>query len=131
MRPAVLVCVALLVCAAGPLRAQAPVISLSTKPSPLLLGQNRFEVKLATRAGKPLTGAAVTVSMTMPAMPAIHHPEMRSDAVLPAAAPGTYNGVVMVTMAGSWTVQVTVRHGGRVIGRKQLTMMVRERVGDK
>lgn len=94
-------------------------ISLTTKPSPLLLGQNWFEVSVKDAKGQPVTGANVMVEIVMPANPAIKHPEMRSGGTLKATTPGIYRGIIMVTMAGNWTAIVSVKVDGKEIGRSK------------
>lgn len=113
--------------ATGPLSAQnvskpvSPVISFSTRPSPVLLGQNRFHVSLL-RSGIPVTGADVLVLLVMPAMPEIKHPEMRNEVKLKDLGKGHYEGVGLVTMAGKWNVIVSAREGTKLLAEKKLTI---------
>jgi hypothetical protein len=112
-----------------PLPAQAPKIVVTTRPSPLLLGQNRFDVDVKTATGAPVTDADVLVTITMPGDAATHHPEMRSEAKLKSAGAGKYTGIVMVTMAGTWNGEIHVRKAGKTIGRTTVTLKATERVG--
>jgi hypothetical protein len=116
------IAIACVLAAAAAANQSALSISLTTKPSPVLLGQNRFEVTVKTSAGRPVSGADVSVLMVMPAMPEIKHPEMKSDFSLKSAGGGKYTGIGMVTMAGKWNVIITVRRAGKEIGRKKLTL---------
>lgn len=92
-------------------------ITLSTRPSPLGLGQNLFEATIVDAQGAPVEDAEVSILLLMPADPATNHPEMRTEGALNNAGAGRYNGIAMVTMAGSWDVTVTASRDGREIGR--------------
>jgi nitrogen fixation protein FixH len=92
---------------------------LTTKPSPLGLGQNVFEVSVKDAKGQPVTNATVALLLVMPADPKTKHPEMRTEGMLNAVGGGTYSGIAIVTMAGEWDVTVTARRDGKVIGEKK------------
>lgn len=118
--------------AAGKADPKAPAkpeatITLTTKPTPPVGGENEFTVSVKDSAGKPVVGADVSVLLLMPAMPAMHMPEMKNTVALkPAegkdATPGTYIGRGQVPMAGRWNVTVSVNVGGRDFAEKQLTL---------
>ena len=94
-------------------------------PDPLLAGsrgENQFEVMVKDAGGKPVTDADVSLLFVMPAMPAMKMPEMRNEVKLTSAGGGTYTGTGQVTMAGTWTVTVSVKQGGKEIGQKKLTL---------
>jgi nitrogen fixation protein FixH len=93
-------------------------LTLSTKPSPLGVGQNLFDVVVADARKQPISDAEVTLLMVMPADPKTKHPEMRSEGKLNNVGKGRYNGIAMVTMAGDWDVTVTATRNGKQIGRK-------------
>ena len=93
-------------------------LTLTTKPSPLGLGQNLFEVAVKDAKGQPVTNAEVALLMVMPADPKTKHPEMRTEGTLNNVGGGKYNGIAIVTMAGDWDVTVTARHNGKELGRK-------------
>ena len=93
-------------------------LTLSTTPSPLGLGQNRFDVVVTDARKQPVTDAEVTLLMVMPADPKTKHPEMRSEGRLNNVGKGRYNGVALVSMAGHWDVTVTATQKGKHIGRK-------------
>jgi hypothetical protein len=59
-----------------------------------------------TRAGKPLTGAIVTVGADMPSMPMAHN--VRPAKAVPGAAPGEYRAKLDLEMLGEWAVKVRV-----------------------
>ena len=115
---------ALFVALAVPAAAQsgAPTLTLTTKPSPLGLGQNLFEVIVKDAKGQPVTDAEVSLVLLMPADPKTRHPEMRTEGQLNKAGRGKYTGIAMVTMAGDWDVTVTASRGGKEIARKKQKM---------
>jgi hypothetical protein len=96
----------------------ATSIALATKPSPLGLGQNFFEVTLKNSKGQPIANADVAIVLLMPADPKTKHPEMKTEGKLNNAGKGKYSGVAMVTMAGDWNVTVTATQNGKQIAQK-------------
>ena len=94
-------------------------LTLTTKPSPLGLGQNLFEVTLRDAKGQSVTNADVGIVLLMPADPKTKHPEMKTEGKLNNVGKGTYNGIVMVTMAGEWEVTITASRDGKSIGLKK------------
>jgi hypothetical protein len=113
--------VAAVVAAAVQLPAQSgsASLTLTTKPSPLGLGQNLFEVTVKDAKGQPVTNADVGIVLLMPADPKTKHPEMKTEGKLNNVGKGTYNAVVVVTMAGDWDVTVTATRDGKSIGLKK------------
>lgn len=111
----------LLLAASVGLAAQAGVatLTLTTRPSPLGLGQNFFEVSVKDAKGQPIANATVAIQLVMPADPKTKHPEMRTEGTLNNAGAGKYNGIAIVTMAGDWDVTVTARRDGKVLGEKK------------
>src|SRR5262245_46487227 len=97
----------------------APTLTLTTKPTPLGLGQNLFEVVVKDAKGQPVTDAVVSLVLVMPADPKTKHPEMRTEGELNKIGGGKYNGIAMVTMAGDWDVTVTANRNGREIAQKK------------
>ena len=94
-------------------------IVLTTKPSPLGLGQNLFDVALKDPKGQPIADAEVGIVLVMPADPKTKHPEMKSEGKLNNVGKGRYNGIVMVTMAGEWDVTITAVRNGKQIAQKK------------
>ena len=94
-------------------------LTLVTKPAPLGLGQNVFEVTVRDAKGQPVTNADVSLLLLMPADPKTKHPEMRTEGTLNNVGRGKYNGVAIVSMAGDWDVTVTARQKGKEIGQKK------------
>jgi Cu(I)/Ag(I) efflux system membrane fusion protein/cobalt-zinc-cadmium efflux system membrane fusion protein len=92
-------------------------IDFHTDASPMKAGQdNTFHVNLTDAKGKPISDAQVTVTLVMPAMPAMNMPEMRSSFSLPwMAAHQMYMGKGQPGMAGTWTILIEARKNGGVI----------------
>jgi hypothetical protein len=99
-------------------QSSAVTLALSTKPSPLGVGQNLFDVVVTDARKQPVPDADVTLLMVMPADPKTKHPEMRSEGKLNNVGKGRYNGIGFVSMAGDWDVTVTATRHGKQIGRK-------------
>lgn len=97
-------------------------LTLTTKPSPLGLGQNLFEVTVKDAKGQPVADADISLLLVMPADPKTKHPEMRTEGTLNKIGGGKYNGIAIVTMAGEWDVTVTAHHKGKVLGEKKARM---------
>jgi hypothetical protein len=93
-------------------------LTLTTRPSPLGLGQNFFEVLVKDAKGQPVTNADVSLVLVMPADPKTKHPEMRTEGKLNNVGAGKYNGIAMVTMAGDWDVTVAASRSGKELARK-------------
>jgi len=108
---------ALVVSAAA--QSSGATLTLTTRPSPLALGQNLFEVAIKDAKGRPVSNAEVALVMVMPADPKTKHPEMRTEGTLNNIGVGKYNGITIVTMAGEWDVTVTARRNGKVLGEKK------------
>ena len=98
-------------------------ITLRSTPSPARgAAENQFEVTVKDRQGKPVDGADVSVSLYMPAMPAMKMPEMRNEVKLKGAGNGRYTGAGQVMMAGQWTATVSVKQNGKEIGQQKVTL---------
>lgn len=96
-------------------------IEFSTSPSPPHKGSNTFRVKLTGSDGKPTTGAEVTVTFFMPAMPAMEMPAMRVVSKLSDKGGGMYEGSGDLKTGGTWQVTVVAQKGGQTISSKQLS----------
>ena len=112
--------IALLVAFASSVAAQTGVASLTltTRPSPLGLGQNLFEATVKDARGQQVANAEVSIVLLMPADPKTKHPEMRTEGKLNNVGGGKYSGIAMVTMAGEWHVTVAATRNGKEIARK-------------
>jgi Cu(I)/Ag(I) efflux system membrane fusion protein/cobalt-zinc-cadmium efflux system membrane fusion protein len=95
-------------------------LDYSTTPSPPRPGNNVFRVKLTGAGGTPVTGAQVTVTYFMAAMPAMGMAAMRTVATLSDKGGGMYEGPGQVQMGGTWQVTVLATKGGQTLVQKQL-----------
>jgi nitrogen fixation protein FixH len=83
-------------------------LAISTDPSPARMGENRIQVTVTDKAGKPVsvTKALLTFTMPMPGM-------------IPATVPmtqgkqGTYEATVNLGMAGQWDLTITIHRSGQ------------------
>ena len=82
-------------------------IAFSVTPKqPRQLDPAQFQVQLTDSRNKPVSGAAVTAGLVMPAM------DMgRNAALLHEAPPGTYTGEGRFTMPGNWEAAVSADKG--------------------
>jgi len=97
--------------------AGATKIELHADNNPLKAGvDNVFRANLTGADGKPIADAHVTVTLVMPAMPAMGMPEMKSSFELAwSASQNAYIGKGQPGMSGSWSVTVEARRNNAVI----------------
>jgi multidrug efflux pump subunit AcrA (membrane-fusion protein) len=98
-------------------------LEYSSNPSPLRAGSNAFRVKLTGADGAAITGAQVTVTFFMPAMPAMGMAAMRSVATLNDKGSGLYEGPGEVQMGGTWQVTILATKTGQTIAQKQFSVV--------
>jgi Cu(I)/Ag(I) efflux system membrane fusion protein/cobalt-zinc-cadmium efflux system membrane fusion protein len=101
---------------------QGPTLEYSSDPSTPRAGSNNLRVKLAGADGAAITGAQVTVTFFMPAMPAMGMAAMRSVATLSEKGGGIYEGPGEVQMGGTWQVTVLATKAGQTIAQKQFSV---------
>ena len=99
-------------------------IGVAIEPNPPIAGDNTIAVTV-TKDGAPVTNATVTTVFSMPAMPSMNMPEMRSSADLQPAGDGRYRGIGQLSMAGTWNVRITVTEDGRELGTKNVSIVAR------
>ena len=97
-------------------------IELTTTPSPAQKGSNSVRVKLTDPEGKPISGAEVTVTFFMAAMPSMNMPEMKTVIKGADKSDGVYEGKGDLGSAGMWEVTVTAQQNGKTIVTKKLTV---------
>jgi Cu(I)/Ag(I) efflux system membrane fusion protein/cobalt-zinc-cadmium efflux system membrane fusion protein len=103
--------------------AAAPVnVDFGTDPDPPQKGSNVFRVKLTGANGTPTTGAEVTVTFYMAAMPAMGMAAMNTTAKLTDKGNGLYEGSGSLGSGGTWQVTISVQKNGKVIATKQLSV---------
>jgi len=105
----------------APTQAQASV-ELTTAPSPPQKGTNTVRVKLTDQSGKPLTGAQVTVTFFMAAMPAMGMAAMKTVVQTSDKGGGTYEGSASLGSGGTWQVTITAVQNGQAIANRQFTV---------
>jgi RND family efflux transporter MFP subunit len=105
----------------SPAQAQANV-ELTTAPSPPQKGNNTVRVKLADQSGKPLTGAHVTVTFFMAAMPAMGMAAMKTVVQTNDKGGGMYEGSGSLGSGGTWQVTITAVLNGQTIANKQFSV---------
>jgi Cu(I)/Ag(I) efflux system membrane fusion protein len=92
-------------------------IDLHVDPNPMKAGEdNQFQATLTDANGKLVADARVTVTLVMPAMPAMGMLEMKSSCELAwRAGSQMYVGKGQAPMSGTWNVLVEARKNGNVI----------------
>jgi Cu(I)/Ag(I) efflux system membrane fusion protein/cobalt-zinc-cadmium efflux system membrane fusion protein len=102
----------------------APQVSIdySSSPSTPHLGTNTLRVRLTGAGGAPVTGAQVTVTFFMPAMPAMGMAAMRNVATLTEKGAGAYEGEGQIQMGGTWQVTVLATKSGQTLAQKQISV---------
>ena len=93
----------------------------TTQPAPPHKGNNTFRVKL-TSNGAPVTGAEVTVTFFMPAMPAMGMAAMRVVNKLGDKGGGNYEGQGKLESGGTWQVTIVAQKNGQNIATKALSV---------
>jgi nitrogen fixation protein FixH len=105
----------------SPAQTQANV-ELTTAPSPPQKGDNTVRVKLRDQSGKPLSGAQVTVTFFMAAMPAMGMAAMKTVVQESDKGGGTYEGSGSLGSGGTWQITITAVQNGQTIANKQFTV---------
>jgi RND family efflux transporter MFP subunit len=101
---------------------QSADIDFGTEPTPPRKGNNTVRVRLSGPDGKPLTGATVTATFSMPAMPAMGMGAMHVAATLAEQSPGLYSGPLQLGSGGTWQVTIAVVRGGQTVAAKQFSV---------
>ena len=109
----------------SPTGGQRVAIAFRSEPDPPAAGDNTFEVVVTQPDGSPVTDATVEAVFSMPAMPAMNMPAMRSTATLPHQGSGRYRGGSQLAMGGTWNVMVTVSRGAEELGRRNLSVIAK------
>ncbi len=104
--------------------AQGVTVEFTSDPNPPVSGSNQIEV-MVMENGTPVTDATVEAVFSMPAMPSMNMPAMRSAAPLTHAGDGRYRGTGELSMSGTWNVTVTAARSGQEIGRTNLSVVAK------
>jgi Cu(I)/Ag(I) efflux system membrane fusion protein/cobalt-zinc-cadmium efflux system membrane fusion protein len=105
---------------ANPPTAAKVNIDFTTDPNPPHKGSNIFRVKLTNADGGPITGAEVTTTFYMAAMPAMGMAAMNTTTKLNDKGNGLYEASGSLGSGGTWHVTISVQKNGQVIATKQL-----------
>jgi RND family efflux transporter MFP subunit len=97
-------------------------VDFSTDPNPPSKGANLFRVRLTEAGNVPVTGASVTVTFHIAAMPAMGMAAINSTATLIDKGNGLYEGTLSIGSGGDGQVTITARKNGQIIATKQLRM---------
>src|SRR3989440_10959260 len=101
---------------------QQAKVELTTDPEPPHKGSNIVRVKLTGQDGKPITGANVTVTFFMAAMPAMGMSAMKTVINASDKGGGMYEGKGDLGSGGTWQVTIRAQQNGQTIANKQLTL---------
>jgi Cu(I)/Ag(I) efflux system membrane fusion protein/cobalt-zinc-cadmium efflux system membrane fusion protein len=108
--------------AAGAINAPQAEADLATEPDPPRKGANTFRVKLTDASGAPISGAEVSVTFSMPAMPAMGMAAMRTQISLAEKGNGLYEGPGKLDSGGTWQVTILAKKNGQIVASKQLSV---------
>ncbi len=97
-------------------------VELSSDPNPPQKGGNVIHVKLTDASGTPISGAEVSVTFSMPAMPAMGMASMRTPVTLSDKGNGLYEGSGELKSGGTWQVTILAKKNGQLIATKQLSL---------
>ena len=95
-------------------------IEFTSDPNPLVRGHNKVIVTLRDSKGAPISGAQVTVSFYMAAMPAMGMAAMRAQGTADDQGNGTYAANIELPSGGTWSLTITASKGGHPIATKQM-----------
>ena len=109
---------------AGVMQAPQANVELTTDPTPPRKGGNTIRVKLSDANGASISGAEVSVTFSMPAMPAMGMAAMRTPVSLPNKGNGLYEGSGQLESGGTWQVTIVAKKSGQTIASKQLSVNV-------
>ena len=97
-------------------------VELTTDPAPPRKGGNTIRVKLSDAGGTPISGAEVSVTFYLPAMPAMGMAAMRSPVSLTEKGNGIYESSLQLDSGGTWQVTIVARKNGQTVATKQLSV---------
>ena len=95
-------------------------IEFTSDPKPMVRGHNKAIVTVRDSKGAPISGAQVTVSFYMAAMPAMGMAAMRAQGTADDQGNGTYTANIELPSGGTWSLTITVSKGGHPIATKQM-----------
>jgi Cu(I)/Ag(I) efflux system membrane fusion protein/cobalt-zinc-cadmium efflux system membrane fusion protein len=108
--------------AASAMNAPQAKVELNSEPDPPHKGSNIFHVKLTDASGAPISGAEISLTFFMPAMPAMGMAAMRTPVALSDKGNGIYEGSGQLESGGTWQVTILAKKNGQAIASKQLSV---------
>jgi RND family efflux transporter MFP subunit len=108
--------------AASAMNALQANVEITSEPDPPHKGSNIFRVKLSDASGAPISGAEVSVTFSMPAMPAMGMAAKRISVSLSEKGSGLYQGSGQLESGGTWQVTILARKNGQTVASKQLSI---------
>jgi RND family efflux transporter MFP subunit len=108
--------------AASAINAVKANIELTSQPNPPRKGSNVFRVKLSDANGAAISGAEVSVTFNMAAMPAMGMAAMRTTVSLSDKGNGLYEGSGQLGSGGTWQVTLVAQKNGQTIASKQISV---------
>jgi Cu(I)/Ag(I) efflux system membrane fusion protein/cobalt-zinc-cadmium efflux system membrane fusion protein len=79
-------------------------------------------VKVTGAGGTAVSGAEVSVTFFMAAMPAMGMAAMRIPVSLAEKGNGTYEGSAQLDSGGTWQVTIVAKKNGQTVATKQLSV---------
>ena len=95
-------------------------IEFSSDPSPLVRGHNKVIVTMRDSRDAPISGAKVTVTFYMAAMPAMGMTAMRAQGVADEQGNGVYTANIELPSGGTWNLSIAASKEGHSIATKQM-----------
>jgi len=95
-------------------------IEFTSDPNPLVRGHNKVIVTLRDSKGAAISGAQLTVSFYMAAMPAMGMAAMRAQSAAEDQGNGTYAANIELPSGGTWSLTITASKNGHPIATKQV-----------
>ena len=110
---------------AAPAPGQKVAIAFRSEPDPLRSGDNAIEVMVTGPDGSPVTDATVKTVFSMPAMPSMNMPAMKSETPMTHEGGGRYRGNGQLSMAGTWNISIVVSRGSEELGSRNLSVVAK------
>ena len=100
-------------------------VTFLSAPDPPKSGDNSFLVTVKQPDGTPVTDGQVKAVFSMPAMPSMNMPAMRSEAALSPQGSGVYRGNGQLSMSGTWNVEISVSRNGQDVGTAKFSVVAK------
>src|SRR6266436_366126 len=97
-------------------------IEFTSDPNPLARGHNKVIVTLRDSKGAPISGAQVTLSFYMAAMPAMGMAAMRAQGTGVDQGNGKYAASIELPSGGTWSLTITASKDGNTIATKEMNV---------